>query len=109
MASQCINVHVQVPANITLQAIQIGGADCLAGCTLTCGGGCVVPLTINIVATFANAGTEGSITPTLQVGSNPVIYPNEGNTITVPGSGTANATFTATGLISGDNTVCINY
>lgn len=110
MADQCINVHVQVPSNITLQTIQIGGADCIGGCTLTCGGGgCTVPLGIDVIATFANSGTVGDITPTLTVGGGSPIAPTEGATITVPEGGFATATFAATGLVSGDNNVCIHY
>jgi hypothetical protein len=108
MVDQCITVTVQVPTNITIQSITIGGADCLTGCILDCDGGCVIPLSVDIIVTFANSGMTGDITPTLTVGGGPAITPVEGTIISVPGGGTAVATF-GTNLGVGDNNVCIHY
>lgn len=115
----CASINMLQPptaAAVTAVDITVGGIDCGAPgpcpTDLTCANaGCVPPDAIPVVVTFANSGTtDVPITPMLTInGADSGATPAEGSTITVPAGTTATATYTGLTLISGPNSVCVNW
>lgn len=115
----CASINMLQPptaADVSVVDITVGGVDCGAPgpcpTDLTCtNAGCVPPDAIPVVVTFSNSGTaDVPITPILTInGADSGIFPNEGSTITVPAGTTAIATYAGLTLVSGPNSVCVNW